>query len=153
MTLTFGSDEYFMREALKQAEVAFESREIPVGAVITCNKKIIARAHNQTEQLTDVTAHAEILALTSAFNYFGAKYLPECTLYVTLEPCVMCAGALNWSQIGRVVYGAADEARGFSRFQTDAESLLHPKTKLQGGILAEDCGNLVKEFFRKLRKP
>ena len=142
-----------MREALKQAEVAFESREIPVGAVITSNKKIIARAHNQTEQLTDVTAHAEILALTSAFNYFGAKYLPECTLYVTLEPCVMCAGALNWSQIGRVVYGAADEARGFSRFEQDKQSLLHPKTKLQGGILADDCGNLVKEFFRKLRKP
>lgn len=152
MSLTFGTDEYFMREALKQAELAYEDNEIPVGAIITSNKKIIARAYNQTEKLTDVTAHAEIIALTSAFNYFGAKYLPECTLYVTLEPCVMCAGALNWAQLGKVVYGAPDKERGYARFDESESTILHPKTEVKGGVLSQECSELVKMFFQRLRK-
>lgn len=151
MDLKFGSDEYFMNEAYKQAEVAFEKNEVPVGAIIVSNNKIIARAHNQTETLTDSTAHAEVLALTSAFDYFGAKYLPDCTLYVTLEPCTMCAGALYWSQIGKVVIGATDEKRGYLRLSNSKEPILHPKTKLIMGVLAEECGKLVSNFFKKLR--
>jgi tRNA(adenine34) deaminase len=150
--LSFGSDEYFMQQAYQQALIALDEKEIPVGAVVVCDKKIIAKAYNQTEKLNDVTAHAEMLALTSAFNYFGAKYLPECTLYVTLEPCNMCAGALFWSQIGRVVYGATDKKRGYSLLEVNNENkLLHPKTKLTAGIMANQCGELVSEFFVKLR--
>jgi len=147
----FGSDEYFMQEAYKQAESAFELGEVPVGAIIVSNNKIIARAHNQTETLTDSTAHAEILVLTSAFNYFGAKYLPDCTLYVTLEPCTMCAGALYWSQIGKVVIGATDEKRGFLKLRTKEQKILHPKTELATGVLAEPSANLVSLFFKNLR--
>ncbi len=151
MEYKFGSDEYFMNEALKQAELAFDKNEIPVGAIIVSTNKIIAKAYNQTETLTDSTAHAEILALTSAFDYFGAKYLPDCTLYVTLEPCTMCAGALYWSQIGKVVIGASDEKRGYLRLTNSKETVLHPKTKLVQGVLEEACGNLVTGFFKKLR--
>lgn len=151
MEFKFGSDEYFMNEAYKQAELAFEDQEIPVGAIIVSNNKIIARAHNQTETLTDSTAHAEIIALTSAFDYFGAKYLPDCTLYVTLEPCTMCAGALYWSQIGKVVIGASDEKRGYLRLSKSGEPILHPKTKLIEGVLGAQCGNLVTQFFKRLR--
>ncbi len=151
MDYKFGSDEYFMNEALKQAELAFDKEEIPVGAIIVSNNKIIAKAYNQTETLTDSTAHAEILALTSAFDYFGAKYLPECTLYVTLEPCIMCAGALYWSQIGKVVIGASDKKRGYLRLSKENDQILHPKTKLLKGILTIECGSLVTQFFKKLR--
>ena len=152
MSLSFGTDDYFMNEAYKQALIAFDAKEIPVGAVVVCNKKIVARGYNQTEQLNDVTAHAEMLALTSAFNYFGAKYLPECTLYVTLEPCLMCAGALNWAQIGRVVYGASDLQRGYFRIEAEKPVVLHPKTKVARGIMAQECGDLVVDFFKKLRE-
>ncbi len=151
MEFKFGSDEYFMNEAYKQAELAYEQHEVPVGVIIVSNGKIIAKAHNQTETLTDSTAHAEILALTSAFDYFGAKYLPECTLYVTLEPCTMCAGALYWSQIGKVVIGASDEKRGYLRLSSSQEKVLHPKTTLVEGVLSEQCGNLVSQFFKNLR--
>lgn len=151
MEYKFGSDEYFMNEAYKQAELAYEKKEVPVGAVIVSNNKIIARAHNQTETLTDSTAHAEILALTSAFDYFGAKYLPDCTLYVTLEPCTMCAGALYWSQIGKVVIGALDEKRGYLRLSNKKESILHPKTKLSTGVLADQCSHQISKFFHDLR--
>lgn len=141
-----------MNEAYKQAEIAYEQKEVPVGAVIVSNGKIIAKAHNQTETLTDSTAHAEILALTSAFDFLGAKYLPDCTLYVTLEPCTMCAGALYWSQINKVVIGASDEKRGYLRLTTQKDKVLHPKTKLIKGVLGEQCGNLVIQFFEKLRR-
>jgi len=151
MEFKFGTDEYFINEALKQAELGFEKNEIPVGAIIVANNKIIAKAHNQTETLTDSTAHAEILALTSAFDYFGAKYLPDCTLYVTLEPCTMCAGALYWSQISKVVIGASDEKRGYLRLSNPQEKILHPKTTLVKGVLAKQCGNLVTQFFQNLR--
>ena len=153
MDFSFASDEYFMNQAYQQALLAQEENEIPVGAVVVCDKKIIAKAYNQTERLNDVTAHAEMLALTSAFNYFGAKYLPDCTIYVTLEPCTMCAGALFWSQIGRVVYGAADSKRGYSLLEENNENkLLHPKTTLTTGILASECGELVSNFFKNLRQ-
>lgn len=147
--LTVHSDNHFMKQALKQAELALEKGEIPVGAIVVCENQIIARAHNQTEQLGDVTAHAEIIAITAASNYLNSKYLPECTLYVTLEPCIMCAGAMHWAQLGRVVYGAADDKRGFMRF---GKSLLHPKTKLEYGIMETECGLLLKTFFEKLRR-
>ena len=149
MKLSVFSDEYYMQQALNEALIAEENDEVPVGAVIVCNDKIIARAHNQVEQLNDVTAHAEMLALTSAFNAMGAKYLDDCTLYVTVEPCPMCAGALAWSQIGRIVYGASDPKRGFSMF---SPSLMHPKTEVVSGVLSEECGSLVTEFFRNKRK-
>ena len=153
MSYAFGSDEYFMQQAYNQALLAEEMGEIPVGAVIVSEGKIIAKGHNQTELLNDVTAHAEILALTSAFNYFGAKYLPECTLYVTLEPCTMCAGALYWSQIGRVVYGAKDDKRGYGLLlHENGPPVLHPRTKIVTGVLADQCGELVSAFFKKLRK-
>lgn len=142
-----------MYQAYQQALLAKSEHEIPVGAVVVCDNRIIAKAYNQTEKLNDVTAHAEMLALTSAFNYFGAKYLPDCTLYVTLEPCTMCAGALFWSQIGRVVYGAADIKRGYSLVEENNDhKLLHPKTKLTTGILAGQCGELVSDFFKTLRQ-
>jgi tRNA(adenine34) deaminase len=147
--LSVHSDPYFMKQALAEAEKAFEEGEVPVGAVIVCDHRIIARAHNQTELLTDVTAHAEILALTAASSYMGSKYLPDCTLYVTLEPCVMCAGALAWAQIGRVVYAATDEKRGFMLY--GGKDLLHPKTKLEMGIMETECGALLSEFFKARR--
>lgn len=146
--LSIYSDDYFMTQALKEAQKAYEAGEVPVGAIVVCQNQIIARGYNQTEQLNDVTAHAEIIALTAAANYFGSKYLDDCTLYVTLEPCVMCAGALSWAQLGRLVYGAEDEKRGFMRF---GKGLLHPKTKVEYGILAEQCGELLKAFFKTKR--
>lgn len=142
------TDEYFMREALKEARKAFEIEEIPVGAVVVCKNKIIARAHNQTEKLTDATAHAEMLAVTAAANYLGSKYLNECTLYVTLEPCVMCAGALHWVQLQKLVYAASDFQRGFSLISTP---LLHPKTQVSKGINASEAKSLIDEFFARLR--
>ena len=142
-------DEYFMREALKEAQKAFELDEVPVGAVIVCGDRIIARAHNLTEQLNDVTAHAEMQAYTSASEYIGGKFLEDCTLYVTLEPCVMCAGAAFWTRISRIVYGAGDEKRGYTL--TDG-SLLHPKTTVSKGMLEKECANLLKSFFEKKRK-
>ena len=142
------NDEYFMREALREAQKAFDADEVPVGAVIVVNQKVIARAHNYTERLTDPTAHAEIQAFTAATNYFGAKYLDECTLYVTLEPCVMCAGAAFWSQIGRIVFGAYDDKRGFSVYN---KNILHPKTTITGGVLADECSALLKDFFQQKR--
>ena len=142
------NEEYFMKQALAEAQKAYDADEVPVGAVIVINNQIISRAHNQTELLTDVTAHAEILAISSASSHLGAKYLPEATLYVTLEPCMMCSGALYWSQIGKVVFGAADEKRGFMRF---GKELLHPKTKIAYGIMETECSALLKEFFKKKR--
>lgn len=149
MTLSLYSDEYFMGEAFKQAKLAFEQGEIPIGAVVVCKNKIIARAHNQTEKLNDPTAHAEILAITSASEYLGSKYLTECSLYVTLEPCPMCAGASYWAQFEKVVFGASDEKRGYTVLN---EQIVHPKTTIIKGIMAQECGNLVKEFFKKLRE-
>lgn len=142
------NEEYFMKQALAEAQKAYDADEVPVGAVIVINNQIISRAHNQTELLTDVTAHAEILAISSASSHLGAKYLPEATLYVTLEPCMMCSGALYWSQIGKVVFGAADEKRGFMRY---GKELLHPKTKIAYGIMEAECSALLKEFFKKKR--
>jgi tRNA(adenine34) deaminase len=139
-----------MKEALKEAQKAFDADEVPIGAVIVCRNKIIARAHNYTERLNDVTAHAEMQAFTSAANSIGGKYLPECTLYVTIEPCVMCAGASYWTQISKIVYGAKDEKKGYSKFAAD---ILHPSTEIIGGILESDCAAIMKEFFRKKRKP
>lgn len=141
-------DEYFMREAIKEAQDAYAAGEIPVGAVVTAQNRIIARGHNETELLRDVTAHAEIIALTAASNYLDSKYLTDCTLYVTLEPCVMCAGALHWAQLGRLVYGAPDDKRGFMRF---GKSLLHPKTRVEFGVLAEECSALLRQFFLEKR--
>jgi tRNA(adenine34) deaminase len=151
MAHSFGSDEYYMQQALQQARLAEEEGEIPVGAVIVSENRIIAKAYNQTEKLNDVTAHAEILALTSAFNFIGAKYLPDCRLYVTLEPCTMCAGALYWSQIGKLVIGAKDEKRGYLRHLTTEETVIHPKTEVVSGIMAEECGALVTNFFKQVR--
>ena len=145
--MTINKDEYFMQKALQEAEKAFEAGEIPVGAIITVNEKIIAKAHNLTELLHDVTAHAEIQAITSASEYLGGKYLKDCTLYVTLEPCVMCAGALYWSQIGRVVYGASDAKRGYHLHG----ELLHPRTEVVKGVLQDECSQLVKAFFDQKR--
>ena len=146
--LSVNSDEHYMRQALRQAQLAAEAGEIPVGAIVVANQQIIARGHNQTEQLTDVTAHAEIIALTAAANYLGGKYLQGCTLYVTLEPCVMCAGALAWAQLDRLVYGAGDDKRGFMRF---GKELLHPKTKIEYGVLHEECSILMSAFFQGKR--
>ena len=142
------SDEYFMKRAMEEAYNAFEANEIPVGAIVVCNNRIIARAHNLTERLNDVTAHAEMQAITAAANYLGGKYLKDCTLYVTLEPCNMCAGALAWSQISRIVYGASDKKRGFSAF---SPSPLHPRTELITGIMEKESTELVKRFFTKKR--
>lgn len=144
------SEERFMRRALEEAIQAYQEGEIPVGAVIVIENRIIARGHNQVERLKDCTAHAEMIALTSAFNHLGSKYLPEATLYVTLEPCVMCAGALYWSKIGRVVFGAADEKNGYTRV-TKETSPFHPRTNLTSGVLAEGCRQLMGDFFRERR--
>lgn len=138
-----------MREAMREAQCAAEEDEVPVGAVIVCRGRIIGRGHNMTERLNDPTAHAEMIAITAASEAMGGKYLNGCTLYVTVEPCPMCAGALAWSQIDRIVYGAIDPKRGYSLF---SPSLLHPKTEVTAGVLAEECGTLVSEFFRKKRK-
>ena len=166
---TIISDETFMREALKEAQKAFDADEVPVGALVVCNNKIIARAHNLTERLNDVTAHAEMQAITAAANYLNGKYLNECTMYITLEPCVMCAGAIAWAQLGKLVYGAPDTKRGFnllnessdlirssmkntfSKGEGKREQILHPKTEVTSGILASDCGDLIKTFFQKKR--
>jgi tRNA(adenine34) deaminase len=142
------TDEYFMKKALQEAEMAFDKGEIPVGAIIAVNNIIIARSHNLTELLNDVTAHAEMQAITAAANYLGGKYLVGCTLYVTLEPCQMCAGALYWSQISKIVYGASDENRGFVKKGTQ----LHPKTTLVSGVLANEASELMKRFFAEKRK-
>ena len=144
------TDEQYMQQALKEAQKAYDVGEVPVGAVIVMNGQIIARAHNQVELLTDSTAHAEILCLTTAFNFLGSKYLPEATLYVTLEPCLMCCGALYWSKIGKIVYGAADEKNGYKK-TTGGNSPFHPKTELVSGILSEDCARLMKDFFKARR--
>ena len=141
-------DESFMQKALAEAQIALQEGEIPIGAVVVCRDRIIARAHNQTETLHDVTAHAEMLAITSASNLLGGKYLPECTLYVTVEPCVMCAGALGWAQMSRIVYGASDEKRGFSRY---APKALHPKATVTAGGLEAECTQLMKDFFKQKR--
>ena len=141
-------DTYYMKQALLEAVRATEKGEVPVGAVVVCRDRIIARAHNLTETLNDVTAHAEMQAITAAANALGGKYLNDCALYVTVEPCVMCAGAIAWSQLGRLVYGASDEKRGFMKYTPDA---LHPKTVVQSGVMADECGNLMKEFFKKRR--
>ena len=141
------TDEYFMKRALQEAETAFEKGEVPVGAVIVINNRIIARAHNLTELLNDVTAHAEMQAITAAADFLGGKYLKKCTLFVTLEPCQMCGGALYWSQIDRIVYGAKDESRGCEAMGT----ILHPKTTVTGGVLEEECSQLVKRFFIERR--
>ncbi len=144
------NDEDFMRQALVQAQQAFEEDEVPVGAVVVINNKIIARGYNQVEKLNDPTAHAEVIALTSAFNNLGSKYLPEATIYITVEPCLMCAGALYWSKIGRVVYGASDEKNGYLHVTKD-NSPFHPKTELTRGVLKEECAELMKTFFRQKR--
>ena len=140
--------EKYMREALREASFAASEDEVPIGAVITCRGRIVGKGHNMTEKLNDPTAHAEMIAITAATEALGGKYLNDCTLYVTVEPCPMCAGALAWSQIGKVVYGASDHKRGFSLF---SPSLMHPKTEVVSGVLAEECGNLVTDFFKKKR--
>ncbi|WKL42731.1 nucleoside deaminase [Flavobacterium sp. ZE23DGlu08] len=142
------TDEYFMKKALQEAEMAFEKGEIPVGAIVVIDNKVIARGHNLTEMLVDVTAHAEMQAITAAANFLGGKYLIGCTLYVTLEPCQMCAGALYWSQISKIVFGASDENRGFVKMGTQ----LHPKTTVVSGILANEASQLMKRFFAERRK-
>jgi len=143
------NDVYFMKQALSEAEMAFDKGEIPIGAVMVCEGRIIARSHNLTETLNDVTAHAEMQAITAAASVLGGKYLIDCTLYITVEPCPMCAGALAWAQIGRIVYGADDEKRGFTQL---TPGILHPKTKVQVGVLAEEATGLMKRFFRELRE-
>ena len=141
-------DSRFMKMALQEAQAAFAAGEIPVGAVVVCQDRVVARAHNLTERLGDVTAHAEMQAITAASATLGGKYLTDCTLYVTLEPCVMCAGAIGWSQVDRLVFGAGDDKRGYRRFAPDA---LHPKTQVESGLLAEECAALMKEFFKRRR--
>ena len=148
MTETATDDIRYMKMALAEAERAYAEGEVPVGAVVVCKGRVIARAHNLTETLTDVTAHAEMQAITAAANYLGGKYLADCALYVTVEPCVMCAGAIAWSQLGRLVFGAGDEKRGYQRYAPQA---LHPKTLVQQGLLADECAGLMKDFFKKRR--
>ncbi|WP_258101539.1 nucleoside deaminase [Marinoscillum pacificum] len=147
--LSIHSDDHYMNQALKEAQKAFEDGEVPVGAVVVCQNRIIARAYNQVERLNDVTAHAEMLAITAAQNYLGSRYLDQCTLYVTLEPCTMCGGALYWSQIARVVYGAQDEKRGYR--QSNPE-IIHPQTEISGGLLAEESTMMLKSFFSRMRR-
>lgn len=142
------SDAYFMREALREANKALEQDEVPIGAVVVVNNRIIGRGHNLTETLNDVTAHAEMQAITASANYLGAKYLTDCSIYITLEPCVMCAGALKWAQIGRIVFGAYDQKYGLGNLKSQ---LIHPKTELIGGVMMEECASLLTEFFRKKR--
>lgn len=144
-------DERFMRAAIDEARQAFEEDEIPIGAVIEINGRIIARAHNRTEALRDVSAHAEMQAITAAADYLGGKYLPDCTLYVTVEPCAMCAGALGWSQIGRIVYGAPDTKKGYTTYFND-RTPIHPKTRIESGVLADECASLMQDFFRLKRR-
>jgi tRNA(adenine34) deaminase len=141
-------DDFFMKEALKEARLALAEDEIPIGALVVCKGQIIGRGHNLTERLNDVSAHAEMQALTAATNYTGGKYLPDCTLYVTMEPCVMCAGASYWFQVGKIVFGAYDTQRGFGRLN---QKITHPKTLITGGIMENECAELVREFFRKKR--
>ena len=143
------TDEYFIKQALAQAKIAADKGEVPVGAVVVCNNQIISRAHNLTETLNDATAHAEMQAITAASNFVGAKYLKECTLYVTVEPCVMCAGATYWAQIGKIVYGTKDDKRGYSVFN---KNIIHPQTKVVSGIIQEQCSELMSDFFYKIRK-
>ena len=145
------TDEYYMMLALKEARKAFDEDEVPVGAIIVMNEKVIARGYNQVEKLNDPTAHAEIIALTSAFNFLGAKYLPDATIYISVEPCLMCAGALYWSKIGRIVYGTADEKNGFKK-TTGSQWPFHPKTVLEHGILKDECAELMQRFFRMKRQ-
>lgn len=142
------SDSKYMSEALKEAVCAAEEDEVPIGAVVVCNGRIIARGHNMTERLHDPSAHAEMIAITAATEALGGKYLDSCTIYVTVEPCPMCAGAMNWAQLGALVYGADDPKRGYTRF---SPSLLHPKTRITKGVLAEECGDIVSEFFKRKR--
>ena len=144
------TDEHYMRQALNEAARAFSEGEVPVGAVLVMNNRIIGRGYNQVEKLTDSTAHAEIIALTAAFNFLGSKYLPDAVLYVTIQPCLMCSGALYWSKIGRVVYGAEDEKNGYKRVAGD-QSPFHPKTIVLGGVLQDECGQLMKDFFKARR--
>ena len=146
--LSISPDEFFMNEALKEAKLALAEKEIPIGAVVVCQGKIIGRGHNLTERLIDVSAHAEMQALTAAANYIGGKYLKDCTLYVTLEPCVMCAGAAYWFQLGKIVFGAYDVKRGFGRLN---QQVTHPKTVITGGIKENECAELVREFFKSKR--
>jgi tRNA(adenine34) deaminase len=142
------TDQFYMEKALEQALAAFEKDEVPVGAVLVCGDRIVGRGHNLTEHLNDITSHAELIALSAAAEFLGSKYLPDCTLFVTVEPCVMCAGALKWAQIGRLVYGAADEKYGFMKF---GREILHPKTRVEYGLLEEPCSKLMKQFFKKKR--
>ena len=144
------TDEQYMQQAIIEAQKAFDKEEVPVGAIVVMQNKIISRAHNQVELLTDSTAHAEILALTTAYNFLGSKYLPEATLYVTVEPCLMCSGAMYWSKIGRIVFGTADDKNSYRRV-TGGNSPFHPKTAITGGILEEECGRLMKDFFKSKR--
>lgn len=143
------SDEHYMREALKEAKQAFEEDETPVGAVIVCKNRVIARAHNMTQKLNDVTAHAEMIAFTSASSFLNSKYLTECKLYITLEPCIMCAGASFWTQVPEVIFGAFDEKRGFLRLGPE---ILHPSTTYKGGVLEKECGELIRTYFKKKRQ-
>lgn len=148
MELSVFSDEHFMKQALNEAQLAFDEGEVPVGAIIVCENRIIAKDHNRVERLSDATAHAEMLAVTAAQNNLSSKYLNECTLYVTLEPCNMCAGALFWTQIGKLVIGTPDTERGFMTFNKE---IAHPKTKIKEGVMATDCEVMIKDFFKKLR--
>ena len=143
------SDEYFMREALKEAQKAFEMGEVPVGAIVVANDKIIARSHNLTQTLNDVTAHAEMQSITSAANAINGKYLNDCKMYITLEPCTMCAAAIGWAQLNQLIYGASDTKKGFSLFHT---TVLHPKTKVKSGVLEKECSDILSRFFKKIRK-
>ncbi len=149
METEYNMEHFFMQRALSEARMAAEEGEIPIGAVVVCGGRIVGKGHNRVEALGDATAHAEMQALTAAMNTLGGKYLPECTIYVTVEPCVMCAGALAWSQIGRVVYGAADPKRGYSTY---SNHILHPKTEVVAGLMEEECRSIMEEFFKKLRK-
>ncbi len=146
---TISPDDFFMNEALREAKLALAEDEIPIGAIVVCKGQIIGRGHNLTERLNDVSAHAEMQALTAAANYMGGKYLPECTLYVTMEPCVMCAGASYWFQVGKIVFGAYDARLGFGRLN---QKITHPKTLITGGIRENECGQLVKDFFKSRRQ-
>ncbi len=149
MPFSIFSDTHFMKEALKEAQKAFEADEVPIGAVITCSNQIIARACNLTERLTDVTAHAEMQAFTAASNYLGSKFLDECTLYVTIEPCIMCAGAAYWTRIGKIVFGARDDKKGYSNLK---ENILHPKTEVISGVLEKECSEMMTRYFIQKRE-
>lgn len=145
-------DEVYMKEALKEAYKAYQEDEVPIGAVVVCNNKIIGRGYNQTEKLNDVTAHAEMLAITAAANSLNGKYLPQCTIYITVEPCIMCAGALGWSQIGRIVFGTHDPKKGFTNFCTKGKTPLHPQTIVTAKVMEAECKEILTDFFRKKRK-